>query len=86
MNFFYPEKPLYLECNLPENLFEQLKKDIDSEENSKIPWNMQLAGNIANEYAMIHANLKFIEFIENKATQFFKKDIERTWNWNEREI
>ena len=40
MNFFYPEKPLYLECNLPENLFEQLKKDIDSEENSKIPWNM----------------------------------------------
>lgn len=76
MNFFYPEKPLYLECNLPEDIFEQLKKDIDSEENSKIPWNIQLAGNIANEYAMTYANLKFIEFIENKATQFFKKDRE----------
>lgn len=74
MNFYFPDEYLYAECTLPQDILETLKKDIDFNENKKIKYNKELAGNIENEYEFIKYNPNFVSFIEKNATDFYIKN------------
>lgn len=63
-------QPLYLKLKLPDDIFNKLKLSIELEENKKIPYNTNLAGNLKNEFELINVDKEVIKYLEEKSIDF----------------
>lgn len=66
---------LYSEYTLPKDIFSELKKIVDFDENNHISYNSELAGNIEKEFKISKIDKRIVKFFEKYATKFYIENI-----------